>query len=105
MLMYNIIKYSDNYEKTSESLWQYCKNNPSHSITDCESFKFKSKQTNNINNTGNANVEIPVAWKHFSNFWRALEVLLIGPPSYGGSYKIAIVCLSFCPLVCLCLFV
>ena len=23
MLMYNLIKYSDNYSKTSESLWQY----------------------------------------------------------------------------------
>ena len=23
--MYNLIEHSDNYSKTSESLWQYCK--------------------------------------------------------------------------------
>ena len=25
MQMYNLIEYSDNYSKTSGSLWQYCK--------------------------------------------------------------------------------
>ena len=25
MLMYKLIEYSDNYSKTSGSLWQYCK--------------------------------------------------------------------------------
>ena len=28
MLMYNLIEYSDNYSKTSGSLWQYCKEIP-----------------------------------------------------------------------------
>ena len=28
MPMYNLIEYSDNYSKTSGSLWQYCKNIP-----------------------------------------------------------------------------
>ena len=28
MSMYNIIEYSDNYSKTSGSLWQYCKDIP-----------------------------------------------------------------------------
>ena len=26
--MYNLIEYSDNYSKTCESLWQYCKDIP-----------------------------------------------------------------------------
>ena len=26
--MYNLIEYSDNYSKTSGSLWQYCKEIP-----------------------------------------------------------------------------
>ena len=26
--MYNLIEYSNNYSKTSESLWQYCKDKP-----------------------------------------------------------------------------
>ena len=28
MSMYNLIEYSDNYSKTSGSLWQYCKDVP-----------------------------------------------------------------------------
>ena len=28
MCMYNLIEYSDNYSKTSGSLWQYCKHIP-----------------------------------------------------------------------------
>ena len=28
MPMYNLIEYSDNYSKTSRSLWQYCKEIP-----------------------------------------------------------------------------
>ena len=28
MPMYNLIEYSDNYSKTSGSLWQYCKDVP-----------------------------------------------------------------------------
>ena len=28
MPMYNLIEYSDNYSKTSGSLWQYCKDMP-----------------------------------------------------------------------------
>ena len=36
MPMYNLIEYSYNYLKTSESLWQYYKNEPNASITDSE---------------------------------------------------------------------
>ena len=32
MLMYNLIEYSDNYSKTSGSLWQYCKDIPAVNI-------------------------------------------------------------------------
>ena len=28
MSLYNLIEYSDNYSKTSGSLWQYCKGIP-----------------------------------------------------------------------------
>ena len=28
MPMYNLIEYSDKYSKTSESLWQYCTDEP-----------------------------------------------------------------------------
>ena len=36
MPMYNLIEYSDNYSKTSGSLWQYYKDDPNNNITDSE---------------------------------------------------------------------
>ena len=30
--MYNLIEYSDNYSKTSESLWQYYKDDPNNNL-------------------------------------------------------------------------
>ena len=44
MPMYNLIEYSDNYTKTSESLWQYYRDKPNDNLTDSESFKSKIKQ-------------------------------------------------------------
>ena len=43
MLMYNLIEYSDNYSKTSGSLWQYYRNDPNDNLADSESFKYKVK--------------------------------------------------------------
>ena len=45
MPMYNLIEYSDNYEKTSGSLWQFKKDEPNDNINDSESFKYKVKFT------------------------------------------------------------
>ena len=62
MPMYNLIEYSDNYSKTSGSLWQYCKEIPAvnnaGNIIDftatntTDSFKFKTKITRQTNNDG-----------------------------------------------------
>ena len=61
MPMYNLIEYSDNYSKTSGSLWQYYKDEPNDNLADSESFKSKVKITGNTPNNGNAkNVEIIV---------------------------------------------
>ena len=43
MPMYNLIKYSDNYSKTSRSLWQYYRYDPNDNIRQPESFKSKIK--------------------------------------------------------------
>ena len=43
MPMYNLIEYSDNYSKTSGSLWQYYKDDPNDNIENSESFKNKKK--------------------------------------------------------------
>ena len=40
MPMYNFIEYSDNYVKTSGSLWQYYRDEPNNNLPNSESFKF-----------------------------------------------------------------
>ena len=45
MPMYNLIEYGNNYSKTSGTLWQYYRDEPSHNITESESFKFKVNLT------------------------------------------------------------
>ena len=88
MPMYNLIEYSNNYSKTSGSLWQYCKEIPAinnnGAIVDfnganaTDSFNFKTKITGQTNNNGRIdNVEIMVPLKYLSNFWRTLEMTLI----------------------------
>ena len=76
MPMYNLIKYSNNYSKTSESLWQYYKNDPNDNITQSESFKFKIKTTGKTPAAGNTKDQIIVPLKYLSNFWRTLQMLI-----------------------------
>ena len=72
------MKYSDNYSKISEKLWQYYRDEPANTIQDSESFKFKNKITGNARDSGDPkNVEISVPVKYLSNFWRTLEIPLI----------------------------
>ena len=87
MPMYNLIEYSDNYAKTTGSLWQYCKDIPAKDNNDeiiyfdannlTDSFKFKAKITSETGDDGTKDVEIMVPLKYLSNFWRTLEMPLI----------------------------
>ena len=78
MPMYNLIRYSNNYSKTSGSLWQYYKDEPQDNLANSESFKSKVKVTGNTLPDGNTtDVKIIVSLKYLSNFWRTLEMLLI----------------------------
>ena len=87
MPMYNLIEYSNNYAKTTGSLWQYCKDVPALNGNDeiifftegnaTDSFNFKVKFTDLTGNHGTKNVEIMVPLKYLSNFWRTLEMPLI----------------------------
>ena len=78
MLMYNLIEYSDNYTKTSGSLWQYYRDEPNDNLADSESFKFKVKITGKTPAADNEkDVEIMVPLKYLSNFWRTIELPLI----------------------------
>ena len=81
--MYNLIEHSDNYWKTSGSLWQYCKDiqavnnngniNEYNGVNATDSFSFKTKITCQTGNNGiNENDEIMVPMKYLINSWRAL---------------------------------
>ena len=82
MPMYNLIEYSDNYAKTTGTLWQYCKDIPALNVNDeiiafnvnntADSFKFKAKITGETEDDGTKD---PL--KYLSNFWRTLEMPLI----------------------------
>ena len=73
MPMHNVVEYSDNYSKTSRSLWQYYKYEPNDNLTDSKSLKSKKKITGKTPAGGNAkDVEIIVPLKYLSNFWRTL---------------------------------
>ena len=76
--MYNLIEYSDNYAKTSGSLWQYYRDEPNDNLADSESYKSKIKITGKTPDNGNEkDVEIMVPLKYLSNFWRTHEMPLI----------------------------
>ena len=81
MPMYNLIEYSDNYAKTTGSLWQYFRDEPDDNIEDSKSFKSKIKITGKTpaagDNSNVKDVEIMVPLKYLSNFWRTLEMPLI----------------------------
>ena len=87
MPMYNLIEYSDNYAKTTGSLWQYCKDIPALNANDeitafdannlTDSFNFKVKITGQSDDDGTKDVEIMVPLKYLSNFSRTLEMPLI----------------------------
>ena len=88
MSMYNLIKYNDNYSKTSRSLWQYCKDilavNKNSNIVGFSganatgSLNFKTKITSQTDNNGRIdNVEIMVPLKYLSNLKLIVKVILI----------------------------
>ena len=87
MPMYNLIEYSDNYAKTTGSLWQYCKDIPAQNnnneitvftgVNLTDSCNFKVKFTGQTRNDGTKDVELMVPLKYLSNFWRTLEMPLI----------------------------
>ena len=83
MPMYNLIEYSDNYSKTSGSLWQYCKEIPAvnndgdivdfNGANATDSFNFKTKITGQTDNNGRIdNVEIMVPLNYLCSFWRTI---------------------------------
>ena len=89
MPMYNLLKYSKNYRKTTGSLWNYCRDEPNsdiddneimHSIINSKSFDYKANFMKNSvtqNNLIKNNVKIVVPLKHLSNSQKSLNIPLI----------------------------
>ena len=80
MPMYNLLKYSKNYRKTTGSLWNYYGNQPSDPVsTNSESFKYKTSVVGKTpqDNDSLTNVEVVIPLKYLSNFWRNLDIPLI----------------------------
>ena len=90
MPMYNLLEYSKYYKKTTGSLWNYYRDEPSNPLTtNSESFKYKTGITGNIYNVGDdddnydANkvgkneTEVVIPSKHLVNFWRSLNIPLV----------------------------
>ena len=100
MPMYNLLEYSKNYRKTTGSLWNYYRDEPSNPLSsNSESFKYKTSITGNTynidekitdddgnevdnpkydaNKVGKNETEVVIPLKHLSNFWKSLNIPLI----------------------------
>ena len=91
MPIYNLVEYSDNYQDSLATLYQYKRDEPpeANAVADLtadnsSSFKYKIKLLGNIDQldadaarVGRLNVKVVVPLKYLSNFFRSLEMPLI----------------------------
>ena len=78
--MNNLLEYNKNYRKTTGSLWNYYRDEPSNSLSsNSESFKYKTSITGKTqeDNDSLTNAKVVIPLKHLSNFWISLNILLI----------------------------
>ena len=85
-----MLEYSKNYRKTTGSLWNYYRDEPSDPLSsNSESFKYKTSITGNTYNIGDGEegydankvgkneTEVVIPLKHLSNCWTTLNIPLI----------------------------
>ena len=87
MPMYNFIEYSDNYQDSSATLYQYKRDEPPEAnavadltVNNSSSFKYKVSLLGNPvfdRNITKRSVKVVVPLKYLSNFFRSLEMPLI----------------------------
>ena len=106
MPMYNLLQFSKNYKKTTGSLWNYYRDEPSstigasnitHSILNSESFDYKASSMENgvtHDNLTKNDVKVVVPLKHLGNFWRHLDIPLI-----NCEVKLILTCFKNCVLI------
>ena len=86
MPMSNLIEYSDNYQDSSATLYQYKRDEPQDDLVNnlatdtSSSFKYKVNLLGNpnvVSNVARRDVKIVVPLNYLSNFFRSLEMPLI----------------------------
>ena len=87
MPMYNLIEYSDNYQDSSATLYQYKRDEPLEAnviddltVDNSNSFKYKVSLLGNpvvVDNIAKRSVKVVLPLKYLSNFFRSLEMPLI----------------------------
>ena len=78
MPIYNLLEYSKNYRKTTGSLWNYYRDEPSNPLSsNSESFKYKKNIVGKTQEDSLTNAKVVIPLKHLSNFWRSLNIPLI----------------------------
>ena len=82
MQMYNLLEYSKNYRKTTDSLWNYYRDEPSnHLSSNSESCKYRASIKGHTgydgDKVGKNKNEVIILLVYLSNFWRALNIPLI----------------------------
>ena len=91
MPMYNLLEYSENYEKTSGSLFNYYRDEPKDhnegdgnnainiSIIGSNSFDYKTKIVGSLaaGELEKQDITIAIPLKYLGNFWRSLDIPLI----------------------------
>ena len=79
-MLYNLLEYSKNYRKTTGSLWNYYRDEPSNLLSfNSKSFKYKTNIVGKIpeNNDSLTDAKVVTPLKHLSNFWKSLDIPLI----------------------------
>ena len=81
MPMYNLLKYSDNYQNSTGSLYQFKRDEPPNNNADVgnntTSLVYKSKLNKGTDDNNVNNVKLVVPLKYVSNFFRSLESPLV----------------------------
>ena len=78
--MYNLLEYSKNYRKTTGSLLNYYRDEPSNPLSlNSKSFKCSTSIVGKTqkDNDSLTNTKVVTPLKHLDNFWRALNIPLI----------------------------
>ena len=79
--MYNLLEYSDNYQDSTGSLYQFTRDEPPDDNANVgnatTSLVYKSKPISGTDDNNVSNVKLVVPLKHVSNFSRSLEMPLV----------------------------